>query len=71
MNERLRHDEILEKLEEIKKLIQKAVEDEREACALVCEGLHDKRVGYAHLMPREVAEAIRARGNHDSQTDDV
>jgi hypothetical protein len=34
-------------------------QDEREACAKLCESCHWE------MMPKEVAWAIRARGNHE------
>ena len=39
--------------------LQQAVLDEREACAKLCESCHWE------MMPKEVARAIRARGNHE------
>ena len=49
----------------IKVLVQKAVEEEREACAKVCENYTDNHGGkYADCEGHgyECAEAIRARG---------
>ena len=55
----------------IKVLVQKAVEDEREACAKVCEGVQDcgPENGccptYWNESLERAAAAIRARGSHD------
>ena len=44
---------------EANKLVEQAVKEEREACALICDELDkDKQ----HLHPNDCAEAIRARG---------
>jgi hypothetical protein len=53
---------------QIKTLVQKAVEDEREACAKVCEQpideiqITDDRSELWYMDGMECAEAIRARG---------
>lgn len=44
---------------QVKVLVQRAVEDEREACAVVCENM--ERNG-AWITKEEAAAAIRARG---------
>ena len=46
--------------ENIKFLVQRAVEDEREACAKVCDELADKD-GFEGCYANACAEAIRAR----------
>ena len=48
---------------QVKVLVQRAVEDEREACAVVCDELaaQDKLSNYYAVAAR----AIRERGNHD------
>lgn len=47
----------------IKVLVQKAVEEEREACAQVCEE-YENDMGYG--QPQKCANAIRARSNTNS-----
>ena len=44
--------------EEVLRLVNRAIENEREACAKVADGWPDYDV-------QGLAEAIRARGNHD------
>ena len=48
--------------EEVLRLVNRAIENEREACAKVCDGYSDGR--HANMADL-CAEAIRARGNHD------
>ena len=48
--------------EEVLRLVNRAIENEREACAKVCDSFQARDVG---MQPAECAGAIRARGNHD------
>ena len=48
--------------EEVLRLVNRAIENERESCAKVCDGYSDGR--HANMADL-CAEAIRARGNHD------
>jgi bacteriorhodopsin len=45
-------------------LVNLAIEKEREACAKVCEQTND---GTPYNLAEACAEAIRARGNHDTR----
>jgi hypothetical protein len=45
-------------------LVNLAIEQEREACAKVCEQTND---GTPYNLAEACAEAIRARGNHDTR----
>jgi hypothetical protein len=45
-------------------LVNLAIEHEREACAKVCEQTND---GTPYNLAEACAEAIRARGNHDTR----
>jgi hypothetical protein len=50
---------------QIKVLVQKAIQEEREACAKVCEGLFQQPppyTTYAEAIAQDCADAIRARG---------
>ena len=53
--------------EEVLKLVNAAIEAEREACAKVCDVLavHPE---YASDITKLAAQAIRARGNSDTQS---
>jgi hypothetical protein len=49
----------------VEKIVQAAVEAEREACAKVCEtGMKDK-TGRTHVQAFDFAAAIRARGQKE------
>ena len=52
---------------QVQAMIKKAVRDEREACAKVCDVLavHPE---YASDITKLAAQAIRARGNSDTQS---
>ena len=50
--------------EEVLRLVNRAIENEREACAKVCDGYSDGR--HANMADL-CAEAIRARGKHDTR----
>ena len=52
---------------QVQAMIRKAVRDEREACAKVCDVLavHPE---YASDITKLAAQAIRARGNSDTQS---
>ena len=45
--------------EEVLRLVNRAIENEREACAKVCDSFQARDVG---MQPAECAGAIRARG---------
>jgi hypothetical protein len=45
---------------ELRRLVEAAVEQEREACAKVCDAFQARDVG---MQPAECAGAIRARSN--------
>ena len=41
--------------------MDKAIQEEREGCAELCDKLYPKRKGFTHLSSHECAEAIRNR----------
>jgi hypothetical protein len=51
-------------IEAFKQRLEDAVKAEREACAKVCEQTND---GTPYNLAEACAEAIRARGNHDTR----
>ena len=52
--------------EEVRLIINGAIQEEREACAKVCENIYEGDEGCGDWpTPEMCAEAIRARGNHD------
>jgi hypothetical protein len=50
--------------EELQKMVEMAVEAEREACAKVCEDGGKDESGRIHVQAWGCAKDIRARGNH-------
>ena len=51
--------------EEVRLIIEGAIQEEREACAKVCDELVLEHPGRADLTAKQCATAIRARGQDD------
>ena len=49
--------------EEVLRLVNRAIENEREACAKMCEGINSVEDYYGERPELICAEAIRERGN--------